>query len=109
MEAVKTDEQAEWLEYWSRRNCIGSSDIKSIVGTCSQRGPHDVHIAKTDENYVDKVTPNMVVGLVMEPALGELTRLKQKQHTVPTGTTTARNGLMMLMRATAISAFGTAG
>ena len=80
MEVVKTDEQAAWLEYWSRRNCIGSSDIKSIVGTCSQRGPHDVHIAKTDENYVDKVKPNMVVGLVMEPALGELTRLKLADH-----------------------------
>tara|TARA_R110000822_G_scaffold141244_1_gene279010 strand:- start:8821 stop:9735 length:915 start_codon:yes stop_codon:yes gene_type:complete len=82
MEAVKTEEQAAGMEYWSRRNCIGSSDIKSIVGTCSVRGPHNVHAAKTDENYKDKVTPNMEVGLVMEPALGELTRIKLAYHDI---------------------------
>jgi hypothetical protein len=79
MEAVKAN-QAEWLEYWSRRNCIGSSDIKSIVGTCSFRGPHDVQVAKTDENYEDKRTTYMEVGEIMEPALGVLVRRKLHYH-----------------------------
>lgn len=79
MEAVKTN-QAEWLEYWSRRNCIGSSDIKSIVGTCSFRGPHDVQVAKTAEDYKDKKTTYMEVGEIMEPALGVLVQRKLHYH-----------------------------
>ena len=71
MEVVKTDEQAAWLEYWSRRNCIGSSDIKSIVGTCTFRGPHDVQMSKKGEEK-DNPSTYMEVGLLMEEALGKM-------------------------------------
>ena len=79
MEAVKTDEQAAWLEYWSRRNCIGSSDIKSIVGTCTFRGPHDVQISKKGEEK-DVSSTYMEIGLLMEQALGKMVHRKLQHH-----------------------------
>tara|TARA_R110000824_G_scaffold288643_2_gene477098 strand:- start:192 stop:1106 length:915 start_codon:yes stop_codon:yes gene_type:complete len=82
MEAVKTQEQTDALDYWSRRNCIGSSDIKSIVGTCTFRGPHDVQMSKMSEEPEDVTSTYMEIGLVMEPALGELVRRKLGYHDI---------------------------
>ena len=79
MEAVKTEEQITEAEYWSRRNCIGSSDIKSIVGTCTFRGPHNVQMSKKGEEK-DVASTYMEIGLLMEEALGKMVHRKLQHH-----------------------------
>jgi len=64
-----------------RKVCIGSSEIKSLMGTCTHRGSHDVFGSKTgdgEESFAN--AEYMEVALVLESAFLKLTEIKLQRQ-----------------------------
>ena len=64
-----------------RKVCVGSSEIKSLMGTCTHRGSYDVFGSKTtDEEEVFANGEYMEVATILESSFLKLTEIKLQRQ-----------------------------